>query len=92
MIAGSSPADPYKQLGRTIMLRIIAQESDGAMAANVGGDVFISTKTFDVDLPELEAYLMENNGNTFSHRQVKGVEVIITAPVEHMHKCKYCGK
>jgi len=41
------------------MLRIVVQTSDCGMAANIGGSVETTVKTFDVYLPELEAYLRE---------------------------------
>ena len=55
------------------MIRIIVQTDDANMAGNVGGSVHTSHRTFDVDLPELEAFLRDGGG-TYSHRQVIGVE------------------
>lgn len=57
------------------MIRIIAQRDDAGMAASVGGNVLTSFKTFDVEVPEIEAWLCyEPNG--YSHAQVIGIEVI----------------
>ena len=56
------------------MIRIIVQESCFAMAANVGGPVQVKCKTFDVDFPELEAFLTSEQ--KYAERQVLGVEVV----------------
>lgn len=61
------------------MIRIIVQTDDAGMAANCGGSVDTKFRTFDVDLPEVEAFLREPNGVgvwRYAHRQVKGVEVL----------------
>jgi hypothetical protein len=57
------------------MLRIICRTDDAGMAANVGGSVCTEHRTFDVELPELEAWLREPQG-TYGHRQVTGVELV----------------
>jgi hypothetical protein len=54
------------------MLRIVVRESNCGAACNVGGPVDVTWKTFDVDLPELEAYLSE--AVRFQTREVVGVE------------------
>jgi hypothetical protein len=56
------------------------------MAANVGGPVVETCKTFDVDMPEVEAYLScpdrDQYGNwTYTTRMVIGVEVLTTPEV-----------
>lgn len=56
------------------MIRIIVQTNDAGMAANIGGNVQIKHRIFDVDLPALEAFLREDVG-TYAHRQVIGVEL-----------------
>lgn len=56
------------------MLRIIVQTDDANMAAHVGGNVHISHRTFDVELPELEAFLRDT-ANNYAQRRVIGVEV-----------------
>ena len=56
------------------MIRVIVQTDNAGMAANVGGNVHTSLRSFDVDMPELEAFLREDQG-TYGHRQVIGVEV-----------------
>lgn len=55
------------------MLRIIVQTDDANMAAHVGGNVHTTHRTFDVELPELEAFL--SNTDTYAQRRVIGVEV-----------------
>jgi len=58
------------------MLRIVVENCDAAMAANVGGTVHKTIKTFDVDLPELEAHLIKHNEYQYDHSQVVGVEIL----------------
>ena len=61
------------------MIRVIVETCDAGMAANVGGSAETTFRTFDVDLPALEAFLREPEGPpkwSYSHRQVKGVEVL----------------
>lgn len=68
------------------MLRIVVQTCDCGMAANIGGSVESSVKTFDVDMPELEAHLREYEDAkerakdtklpTYWHRCVIGAEVL----------------
>ena len=70
------------------MLRIVVQTCDCGMAANVGGSVESSVKTFDAELPELEAYLREyetaksdhaaHRCVLYWHRNVIGAEVLPT--------------
>lgn len=57
------------------MLRVIVRTDGAGMAANVGGSVLTDFRTFDVDLPEIEALLREPLDN-FTHRQIVGVELI----------------
>ena len=58
------------------MLRIVAKLDSCGMAANVGGSTLSTFKTFDVELPELEAYLRSCDDQTYMHVQVIGVEVL----------------
>lgn len=63
------------------MLRIVVQTSDCGMAANIGGHVENTIRTFDIELPELEAYLREHSDKTemerrYTARNVIGVEVL----------------
>lgn len=60
------------------MLRIVVQTDDASMAANVGGKVETKFRTFDIDAPELEAFLREPEGKKwqFTQRQAVGIEVI----------------
>lgn len=67
------------------MIRIVVQTCDCGMAVNIGGSVESSVKTFDVNLPELEAHLREyeeaqtrakeNKRPMYWHRSVIGAEV-----------------
>ena len=60
-------------------LRVVVQDADRAAAANVGGPVDTSLKTFDIESPELEQYLQQpiKDKWNYVHRQVIGVEVIV---------------
>lgn len=60
-------------------LRLIVRTDDGNMAAQIGGGVLVQYRTFDVDLPEVEAFLRaggSNSGNDYSFRQLVGAEVV----------------
>lgn len=57
------------------MLRIIARDDDAGMAANVGGSVLTTFKTFEVALPEIEEWLRKRQG-CYSHAQILGIEII----------------
>lgn len=64
----SEPLTPHVQdrlEERTAMIRLVVITSDAIHAANVGGEVARSAKTFDVDLPELEAALLPALGNDY---------------------------
>ena len=52
------------------MLRIIVIISDAIHAANVGGEVTRTAKTFDVDLPGLEAELRPAKGNDYISKSI----------------------
>ena len=56
------------------MIRVVVETCDAGMAANVGGSVHRTLRTFDIEAPELEAFLRERMYTT-SHRQVIGVEL-----------------
>jgi hypothetical protein len=58
------------------MLRIVTKQDNAGMAANCGGSVLSTLKTFDIELPEVEAYLKSFDKDTYSHVQVIGVEVL----------------
>lgn len=58
------------------MIRLIVREDNCGMAANVGGDIHTTYKTFDVQLPELEAYLREKA--TWAERRLVGAELLET--------------
>ena len=55
-------------------LRIICREVDDGAAANIGGPVHTTMKTFLIEAPEVEAYLafVQN----YSHREVIGVGLV----------------
>ena len=57
------------------MIRIIVTTADCSAAANVGGPVNVTHKTFDVSAPEVESFLNEKLG-TYVHRTVCGVEIL----------------
>jgi hypothetical protein len=61
------------------MIRIVVQTDDASMAANVGGSVHTAIRTFDIDAPEIEAFLRADLG-AYTHRQIMGVEVLPAAP------------
>lgn len=60
------------------MLRIICRSVDEGGAVNVGSPVDVTYKTFDCNLPDVEAYIMEHAGEQqwYLHRSVIGVEVV----------------
>lgn len=61
------------------MLRVIICQTDTAAAINVGGPVDVRHKTIDIDAPELESYLRQEelpSTHKYTHREVIGVEVI----------------
>lgn len=60
------------------MLRVIVKDTDGGRACNVGGDVVVSYRTFDIAAPEVEAHL--RNQGSYSDSQVVGVE-LLPAPI-----------
>ena len=69
------------------MIRIVTKTDDAGMAANVGGSVWTSFRIFDVELPDLEAWLtrLEPDGagpNSYAHVQVIGVEVLQAPPAK----------
>lgn len=57
------------------MIRLILRTDELSAAVHVGGPVLTSYKTFDVSLPEVEAYLSEKF-DAYTTRQFVGVEVL----------------
>lgn len=59
------------------MLRIIVRTDDAGMAANCGGAVETTFRTFEIDCPELEAFLREPAEKrwTYAQRQAIGIEL-----------------
>jgi len=57
------------------MIRLILSEADAGMAANVGGPVTITYKTFDIDAPEVEAWL-KSPTSSYAQRRLVGCEVL----------------
>jgi hypothetical protein len=57
------------------MIRIVVQVADASMAANVGGPVQTWCRTFDVEAPDLEAF-MQPDGNAYREKHVVGVEFL----------------
>jgi hypothetical protein len=58
------------------MLRIICRRSDDCCTVNTGAPPLIEHRTFDVDLPEIEAWLRSNPEFKYEQKQVIGVEII----------------
>lgn len=64
------------------MLRIICVENDYGAAANIGGPVDISHKTFDVECAAVEEWLQARRlpkgspGPSYANRSIAGVEVL----------------
>jgi hypothetical protein len=60
------------------MIRLIVQTAEAAMAANVGGPVQVSYRTFLIELADLEAYLREPSKMnwTFTERRLVGAELV----------------
>jgi hypothetical protein len=59
------------------MVRIIVHIANASMAANVGGPVQQTFKTFDIDHPELEKLLTAPDGtNSYCEAFVSGAEVV----------------
>lgn len=64
------------------MIRLICTEVDAGAAANVGGPVNVYHKTFDAELPELEAWLREPKKMSWSYtdRMFTGIELLPPEP------------
>ena len=60
------------------MIRLVVQSAEAGMAANVGGPVQVSYRTFLVEAADLEAYLREpaKMNWTFTERRIVGAELI----------------
>jgi hypothetical protein len=60
------------------VIRIICSETDAGVAANVGGPVTVTYKTFVVDIAQLEEWLKEPTAKkwTYTERRVHGIELI----------------
>lgn len=59
------------------MIRIIGVSANCGMAANLGGPVHIAHRIFEVECPDLEAWLADGaKSDKFEQRSVQGVEVI----------------
>lgn len=57
------------------MIRIVVQVTDAGMAANIGGPVQTWIKTFDIEMPELERFMLDRSGK-YQERSIVGVEVL----------------
>jgi len=59
-------------------LRIIIRTDDAGMAANVGGAVHTSLRSFETEWAELEAFLREPAAKkwTYTQRQTVGIELV----------------
>jgi hypothetical protein len=60
------------------MIRLIASETDAGQAANVGGPVSVRHKTFDIHIPELEAWINEPLEKKWGYieRRFEGIEIL----------------
>lgn len=59
------------------MIRIIVRTDDSTMAAHVNGPLHTTYRTFEVDLPEVEAALADGpNDNGLVQRSILGVEIV----------------
>lgn len=58
------------------MIRLICRNIDVGAAANVGGPVNVSHKTFDIRNTEVEAWLKEAQGQMYQTREVSGAELL----------------
>ena len=56
-------------------LRVIVTTTDAEAAANVGGPVHVTHKTFDIEAPEVEAFMAEKM-HSYQYRAIVGVEVL----------------
>lgn len=56
-------------------LRIIVKTDSANMAANIGGGIQTISRTFEVEVPEVEKYLRHRESE-YEFRQVIGVEVV----------------
>lgn len=65
------------------MIRIIVRTDDAGMACNVGGAVETTFRTFELDIPALEAFLREPKAKDwqYTQRQAVGIE-LLSNPVE----------
>ena len=68
------------------MIRILAKDDDATMAANIGGSVLSTYRTFDVDLPEVEAWLISRQGNAYAQAQIIGWELLAATRVAEKGK------
>ena len=57
------------------MIRFIIRKDDANMAANVGGSVKTTFKTFDFCVPIIEDWLKENNKN-YEHAYIQAIEIL----------------
>lgn len=69
------------------MIRIVCVEVDAGAAACVGGPVHTRYRTFDVDVPALEAWLREPKQQkwTYVERNTHGIELLDAEQPEATH-------
>jgi len=58
------------------MIRLIIKITNDGAAINLGADVEESYKTFDWELPELEAFLLDAQDMEYETRKIIGAEII----------------
>lgn len=56
------------------MLRIICRDTDATEVVHANGQYHVRYRTFDVELPEVEAYLARVA--LYGHRAIMGAEII----------------
>ena len=61
-------------------IRVVARIDDAIMAANVGGSVLVTYRTFEVEMPVVEAFLRAEPESKYEHRQVVGIELVSKDP------------
>jgi len=72
------------------MIRLIVRTQDSSFACNIGGpgtSADISFRTFDISVPELEAFLQEPKAGKWNcvERSIIGAEVVDVALIADHH-------
>ena len=59
------------------MIRLLCAEDDAGMAANIGGAVVTTIRSFDGDVTAMEEWLTEKIGN-YRQRRFVGIEIVVS--------------